>query len=98
MSKLDLRTLLNVLFHSLPVSPNVTNFLAPGTDRYQAGQRLDFRHRFLQLFDKCFPFFFQFSAIKANFDGNPQVVLFKGFSEITSFRHRLGFSVPENVY
>jgi len=98
MSKLDLRMLLNVLFHSLPVTPNVANFLAPGTDRYQTGQRPDFRHSFLQLFNQRFPLFFQFSAIKANFDSNPQVVLFKGFSEITSFRHRLGFSVPENVY
>jgi hypothetical protein len=52
--------LLNVLFHSLPVTTVVTNFLAPGADRDEAGQRPDFRHSFLQLFDERFPFFFQF--------------------------------------
>jgi hypothetical protein len=42
MSKLGFRMLLNVLFHSLPVTTVVTNFL----DRDEAGQRPDFKHSF----------------------------------------------------
>jgi hypothetical protein len=49
VSKLGFRMLLNVLFHSLPVTPVVTNFIASGTDRNQTGQRLDLRHGFVQL-------------------------------------------------